>query len=177
MGVRNTSVSYGSVAKFFHWLIFFLLVGMIIFGYFLEDIPKDYKPVAYNIHKLTGLTILILMLLRGLWALSNPKPLPPFDVPVWQRWAERLVHFLLYAAIIAMPLAGWIGSIASGKPPHLGSFNVSLPIAQDKSLASAAFEVHNTTAIIIIILVSIHILAALYHYFIKKDEILGRMWP
>lgn len=177
MSLRNTTISYGSVAKFFHWLIFFLLLFMIIYGFFLESIPKDYQPIAYNIHKLTGLTILTLMILRALWALTNPKPLPPFDVPFWQQWAERLVHFLLYATIIVMPLAGWIGAVAGGRPPHIGSLNISLPIEQNKTLASTAFQIHNTIAIIIIVLVSIHILAALYHYFIKKDEILNRMMP
>src|SRR3990167_4238155 len=98
---RNSNTQYGSVAKFFHWVIFLLLFCMIIFGFLLDDIPKDYQGVAYNTHKLTGLTILCLMLLRALWALTNPKPALPSDTKPWQRTAERLVHLLLYLTIIA----------------------------------------------------------------------------
>lgn len=177
MGLRNTLIAYGSVAKFFHWLIFFLLLFMIIYGFCLGSIPKAYQAFAYNFHKLTGLTILILMFLRGLWALANPKPILPPDVPLWQQWIERFVHYLLYFVIITMPLAGWIGSVAAGRPPHLGSFQITLPIQENKALSSAAFNVHGIVAVVIIVLVSLHILAALYHHFIKKDNILRRMMP
>jgi len=177
MALRNSQVAYGSVAKFFHWLIFLLVLFMIIYGYSLQYVPKDYQAFAYNIHKLTGVTILTLMILRLLWALSNPKPLLPLDVPHWERLLERFVHALLYLVLIVMPLAGWIGSVAGGRPPHIGDINLWLPIEQNKALAEAAFNVHNTTAIIIIVLVSLHILAALYHHFIKRDDILRRMMP
>jgi cytochrome b561 len=96
---------------------------------------------------------------------------------VWQRVIERLMHFLLYAGLIIMPLAGLVGAVAGGRPPHLGNFNIVLPIAQSKALAEFAFEsIHNPLAIILIILISIHILAALFHHFIKRDDVLRRMW-
>ncbi|RDI46482.1 cytochrome b [Aquicella lusitana] len=177
MSLRNTVSTYGSVAKFFHWLIFLLLFFMIVFGFFLEDLPKDYQPVAYNLHKLTGLTILALMVLRGFWALVNPKPALPADTLAWQRMAERIVHFLFYVAVITMPLAGWIGSVAGGRPPHLGDFKFTLPIEQNKALAEAAFELHGIVAIVIIVLFVIHVTAALYHHYIKRDDVLRRMLP
>lgn len=177
MSLRNTIAAYGSVAKFFHWLIFLLLLFMIIFGYFLSSIPKDYQPMAYNIHKLTGITILTLMILRGMWALVNPKPTLPAGTLPWQHSVERAVHFLLYLVVITMPLAGWIGSVAAGRPPHLGNFEFNLPIKQNKIISETALNVHGLIAILIIVLVSVHILAALYHHFIKQDNILRRMLP
>ncbi|SRR5579883_193023 len=177
MTFRNTSTSYGSIAKFFHWLIFLLLLFMVIYGFLLGDIPKDYQPTAYNFHKLLGLTILALMILRALWAGINPKPALPFGTPSWERGVERGMHFLLYVIVMAMPLAGWIGSVAGGRPPHIGNLNITLPIAQNKPLAETLFDLHNNLAIILIILVSLHILAALYHHFIKRDDILRRMLP
>ncbi len=177
MGLKNTLNSYGSITKFFHWLIFILIFFMIIFGFLLEFVPKDYQPITYNIHKLTGLTILTLMLLRALWSSINAKPLLPFYTPAWQKIAEHVVHYSLYVVIIAMPIAGWIGSCAAGKPPHLGSFTLNLPVPQDKALVEAAFNVHMTLAFAIIVLVTIHVSAALYHHYIKKDNILRRMLP
>lgn len=177
MPLKNTMTAYGSVAKFFHWLIFLLLFFMIIFGYFLDDIPKDYQPFAYNIHKLTGLLILTLMVLRALWAMFNVKPILPMKTRTWERWAERMVHMLLYAVIIAMPLAGWIGSSAAGRPPHLGNYKLLLPVPQSKPLVESSFSVHNTLAIIIIVLFCVHVAAALFHHFIRKDDVLRRMLP
>src|SRR5260221_689168 len=104
MSLKNTLTTYGSITKFLHWLIFILIVGMLTYGYLLEDVPKNYQGLAYNIHKLTGLTILSLMVLRLIWALVNPKPILKFSNS-FEKFMERLVHWLLYAVIIMMPLA------------------------------------------------------------------------
>lgn len=174
MSIKNSASTYGSVAKFFHWLIFVLLLFMVILGYCLDDVPKLYRPFATNLHKLTGLLILLLMLLRAAWALINPKPLLP-NARAWEYWAAYSVHGLLYVTVIAMPLVGWIASNAADHPPYLGHIVFSLPIAQNKALADAAFDLHGNLAIAIIILFVIHVLAAFYHYFIKKDDVLQRM--
>lgn len=177
MAIRNTITTYGSVTKFFHWLIFLLVTFMVIFGFYIDEIPKEYRGLAFNIHKLIGLSILLLMILRLLWGLFNLKPVLPAETPHWQIFTERIVHFLLYFIIILMPISGWIGSVAGGKPPHLGAMNLDLPLAPNKFLSHFSFEVHETLALIIIGLVAIHVLAALYHEFIKKDNILRRMFP
>jgi cytochrome b561 len=177
MSIRNTNSTYGSLAKFFHWLIFALVFLMLIYGYFLDDIPKEYKPFAYNTHKLIGLSILFLMLARLCWTLINPKPQLPGTPSFWERCAERFVHYLLYIVVIAMPLSGWIGSAAAGKFPQLGGFIFTLPIAQSKDLAHQAFEWHEFLAFSILGLVAVHVLAALYHHFIRKDNVLRRMMP
>lgn len=177
MGLKNTENSYGSVAKFLHWLIFLLVFVMIVGGFCLGYVPDDYKGLVYNLHKLTGLTILSLMLIRLGWKLINVKPKLPADTTVWQRRAERAVHDLLYLLIIAMPLVGWIGSSSAGKPPHIGDIALGLPIAQNKELIETMFELHEYIAYGIIFLVSIHVLAALYHHYVKKDDVLRRMMP
>src|SRR3989338_3411295 len=118
MPIRNTKTAYGSVSKFIHWLIFILLAGMLTFGYFLDCIPKDYQATAYNLHKLTGLTILTIMLFRVVWTLSNPIPALPANVKPWEHFAEVTVRILLYISVIAMPLVCWIGSCAAGRAPH-----------------------------------------------------------
>lgn len=175
MSYRNTKTSYGSVAKWFHWAIFFLLLFQVIYGYFLDDFPKDYQPFVYNTHKLLGLLILLIMVLRLIWALMNPKPAMPIGTLIWQRWAERFVHAGLYIVVIAMPIVGLVGSDAAGRPPHIGDFKFMLPISENKDLADSAFTLHNNLAIALIALVAVHVLAALYHHFVKRDNVLRRM--
>jgi len=175
--LRNTSNSYGAVAKFLHWLIFVLVFVMIVGGFFMDDVPSDYKGMIFNLHKLTGLTILSLMVLRLLWALVNQKPSLPVSMPGWQRSAARITHVFLYLLVIAMPLVGWVGSSAGGKGPHIGDFILQLPVPQNKPLKSLMFDMHGLIAYLIIAFVSIHVLAALYHHYIKQDNVLRRMLP
>lgn len=174
---KNSSTQFGSVAKFFHWIIFLLLFCMIIFGYFLDDIPKDYQATAFNLHKLTGLTILLLMLLRMFWAFINERPALPMGTSLTAKILERVMQVVLYLVVFAMPMVGWIGSCAKGRPPHLGSVDLNLPVPLDKSLGHAMFEMHSLLAITLIVLVSLHALAALYHHFVLKDDVLKRMLP
>lgn len=177
MRLRNTTTSYGSISKLFHWLIFLLVLVMIPLGYIMGDISdKAYKAQVINIHKLIGVLILVLMLLRVMWAMSNVKPSLPFQTPTWQRIAERCMHVFLYLGLIIMPLSGLIGTVAAGRPPQLDGVSIMLPIAKNKSVAGFAFEyIHEPLAIILICLISIHIVAALYHHFVKRDDVLRRM--
>lgn len=177
MALWNTTNTYGSVAKFFHWLIFFMLLFMVTLGYCLDYFSDAYQGVAYNVHKLTGLSILILMVLRGLWALCNPKPVLPFNTPAWEGFLARSVHYLLYFVVIAMPLLGLIGSSSAGKPPHLDSISLGLPIEKNEALIDFCFTWHNRLAIALIVLFSLHVLAALYHHYIRRDAVLRRMLP
>lgn len=177
MAIRNTSTSYGSVSKWFHWIVAVLVIGMLVYGYFLGDIPKQYKGLAINIHKLTGLLILTLIILRLVWATFNVKPFLPYDPLPWQRVVEYVVHYGLYCLLIAMPLAGWIGAVTAGHPPRLGEVVFNLPLNLNKAVVHIAFQIHSLLAIALIVFVSLHILAALYHHFIKKDEVLRCMLP
>ena len=177
MQLSNTTTTYGSVSKLFHWLIFLLVLVMIAGGFFMDDVPDEYKGVIFNLHKLTGLCVLFLMILRMLWAAMNVKPSLPVATPVWQQTATRVTHYLLYLLVTAMPLVGWIGSSASRKAPHIGDITLTLPVPADKALSHAMFDVHEVIAYMIIAVFTIHVIGALYHHYIKKDDILRRMLP
>lgn len=174
--LKNTAEYYGSIAKFFHWSVAFLVFSMLCVGFsfnFIDDTTQRNSLIYF--HKLTGLGILVLMLLRLLWALASVKPLLPKDTVKWQRIAEHFVHFSLYALLIVMPVSGWVMSVASGHVPTLAGISLGLPIPENKSLAMFAFNSHFWLAIGIIVFVFVHVAAALYHHFIKKDNILRRM--
>lgn len=177
MSVFNTKESYGSLAKIFHWVIAVFVIGMLIYGFLLDSVPKEYRSAAFYSHKLLGMVILSLMLLRVLWTLLNQKPVLPFATKWWESFAERLVHYGLYLTVIAMPLVGWIGSVAAGRAPYIGDFKFNLPIEQNKALSHWMFKIHKQLAFVIIALLIIHVSAALYHHFVRKDVVLKRMLP
>jgi len=179
MALRNSSAQYGSVAKFFHWLVFFFVLGLLIVGSLMGYLGDDsaIKGQVYNIHKLFGLTVLSLMVLRLGWTLMNPKP-GLENVSAWERVAERWVHGSLYLFLLAMPVSGWVMSTAEGYNPHLFALSMPAPgIVKDEAVGDFFGGVHYYLAWTILIVLSIHLLAALKHHYIDKDNVLRRMMP
>lgn len=177
MAIRNTTSNYGSVSKFFHWTVFILVTLMLCFGFFLHLLPSTMKATSYNLHKLTGLGILLLMILRSIWTIINPKPTLPKTVPLWEVASARISHLLLYVLLLIMPLSGWIMASAANKPPVLLGQRLMLPIYPHHQLKHMMNQAHEIIAWLIIITISIHICAALRHHFVLKNNVLKRMLP
>jgi len=86
------------------------------------------------------------------------------------------VHGLLYVGMIAIPMAGWLGSSAAGfSVSPFGLFTLPDLVGKDKALSKEMFELHEVFAFIVMGLVVFHIGAALYHQFVQKDNLLARM--
>ena len=96
MSFRNAASSYGSMAKWLHWLIaVWVLVAYVVILY-LTSRTAQRPPPGLNYHKVIGFTILIPVLLRVAWRTMNPKPLLPNVMPHWQKWASHGIHSALY---------------------------------------------------------------------------------
>lgn len=180
MSAKNTTSSFGFVAKSFHWVISFLIIAMLVFGYFLENYnDTPIQEIVYNTHKTIGIIILTLVVMRLGWRWFNIQPGYSSTLPPAYKIIVRLAHYAIYLVIIAMPISGWVMATAAGHVPHfLGWFYFPMPgISLNEQLAGQAFQVHNTLAIILIVLVSLHVLAALFHHIVLKDNVLKRMLP
>jgi cytochrome b561 len=177
--LRNTFYSYGAVSKFLHWLTAVCVLLMLLVGYFMDDISSPaLQNQVYNLHKLMGLFILFLMLVRLIWRLTNPLPWMPPRMNRLETAFARLIQRLFYPVLILMSLAGWAMSTAFGYPPHIGILNLPLPgLAQHANWAPFLAKAHETLGYVIIGLLSLHVAGALKHFFINKDGILQRMLP
>lgn len=175
MALKNTTEKYGSIAKFLHWLTALLIIVMLFIGYFMDNWGSA---AIYNLHKLIGLSILGLVLVRALWAIINRRPRLPDDMNKLEKFLAHCVQGLLYLCMFVMPLSGWAMSTAAGHYPHIGSMIFPLPgIPLNQTLAGNLFAIHSTSAIILITLISLHILGALKHHFIDKNTVLKKMLP
>jgi len=189
MPAGNTTLRYGTVAMSLHWLIAATVIANIAIGLIMSDLPRT-DPTKFQLiglHKSIGLTVLTLSVLRLVWRWVNPVPPPPPGLSSLMKFAGRAVHFILYFLIVAVPLAGWlmvsVGSM--GHPtPVFGLFGwPSFPVLADMSRSAGhpyheAFEfIHVLLAWGMIVLVPIHIAAALYHQFVRGDDVLLRMLP
>ena len=179
MSLPSVITGYSPLSKWFHWIIAMVVIAMLSFSFFLDDMPNQYQPSAYMIHKSLGLTVLFLVFLRLIWIQYTGKPPLPTTVPAWQKFAARMVQYTLYFFLIAMPLSGWLMSVFADKIPiYFGLFPVPFPGAHpDKILSKLMDQSHKTIAWILIVLIVLHVLGAVKHHYIDKDNVLRRMLP
>jgi cytochrome b561 len=168
---------YTRTAMLLHWLLALAIVLTFSFGLYMVELPfSPQRLKQYNWHKWAGMTILILSALRLLWRLTHPAPALPAHLPAWQRLASGSTHGLMYALFFAIPLVGWTYSSALGFPIVLyGVFEMPNFVSRDTELAATLKLTHKYLAYSLATLVTIHVLAALQHHFLLKDDLLARM--
>lgn len=171
--------TYTGIAKTFHWLVFALMSGAFVVGFYMGDLPMSPQKLQWvSWHKWCGVTIFVLVLLRLSWRLMNPPPPQTASMSRWQLQASEIMHRLLYVLMLAMPLSGWLMSSAKGVPTvWFGLIQLPDLLEKNKPLGKALEEVHETLAYIILVFVTVHVLAALKHHFIDRDNVLARMLP
>ncbi|WP_163264944.1 cytochrome b [Chelativorans alearense] len=178
--IRNTKDGYGLLAIAFHWAIAVLILGQIGLGLTMVRVAD--QRLAFNLiqwHKSLGLLILALIVLRLLWRLANPRPLPLASLRRWEKAASTAVHRLLYAVFLILPLSGWalVSASVLGIPTLVFGLLVlpHLPVGVSEAGETFWRLLHRSLAYTAIALVAVHMLAALRHHFILKDGVLRRM--
>jgi cytochrome b561 len=161
-----------------HWLIALGIIGMLGLGLYMVGLPKGLpiKSTLINLHKSLGMTVFLLVLLRiGARSVLHRPPLPP--MPAWQRAAARTTQGLLYVGMVAMPLAGYLGSSFN----RYGTRFWGIPLPKwgwdDPHLRELFFGIHQVIGYALIALIVLHVAGALKHQWIDRDNLLARMLP
>jgi cytochrome b561 len=171
------SQRYTTVAVVLHWIVALVVIGQFALGWLMQEIPKSppgQRAAVFNVHKSIGITILALMLVRLAWRYTHPPPaLPP--MPRWQARTALANHRFLYALLIAMALAGYLGSSFSGYPVRF--FGIALPswAAKNDALKELMSNVHLVCAWLLAAAVVLHLAAVAKHALVDRDAILARM--
>jgi cytochrome b561 len=178
MILRSSDRQWGSVAKFFHWIIALAILGNGTFGLLMDLASSPMQKINWlAVHKSIGLTVLALALLRILWRWSDRRPVEE-PVPRWQQLSARAVHGVLYVMIVAMPLSGWWFNSISGKPLQwFKLFNLPALVAENQDLKDFAHGVHEYLFWFLMLVLVTHVGAALKHHVFEKDNVLRRMLP
>jgi len=171
--LKNTSSQYGLITKIFHWLLAPALIGLLLEGFIMTSLP--FRLELYYWHKSIGVTILCLVVLRFLWKMINITLNPPSSIPYWQVLASKFTHLILYLCMLVMPFTGLFMSRFGGYPINVFNLFTIEPYEKNLELARLFNKIHTTTAFIFCGLITLHILAALYHHFILKDNLLARI--
>jgi cytochrome b561 len=112
---------YTRVAIVLHWAIAAFIVFNLCIGFFMEGWPPPIRMMAVMLHSSSGLTVLGLTVARVVWRLLNEPPQYPAGMKRWERHTAHFVHFLLYAAMVLMPLSGWAILSAHSPPGSRGA--------------------------------------------------------
>ena len=176
---RNSTSSYGAVAKFLHWGIVILIIVQYFLAEASEELPDGPgKLDMITRHKSLGMLLLLLALARIGWKLANRGLPPPVPMPNAQRIAAAAGHGLLYLLLLAQPISGWMMSSAAGYPVSLfGLFEFPARVGENHDLHESLEEVHEVLFTVLAVVAVLHAVAALYHHFFVKDDTLRRMLP
>jgi len=162
-----------------HWLIAVLMVFLLVFG---EDLIEQEHGVQMGpaLHVSIGVTILFLTILRLLWRLANPPPAYPAGMVWWEKLAAKITHLLFYVLLIVIPISGWLAIPEFLEDEHMrGDLTIfgqfPLPVAPNIDLSMD--DVHELASNFTIALLLMHVLAALKHHFINRDDVLLRILP
>lgn len=183
MAFANTPQSYGSLARILHWLIALLIFAAIGLALYAQSQPRgtgaEVARVAtlYSLHKTIGVAAFFAAVLRLLWAMAQPRPGALHPERRLETFVAAAVHWSLYAALLIMPVSGWLGHAAlDGFAPILWPFGQSLPfVPKSDALARVFFSVHGAASKLLYASVGLHMLGALKHALIDRDGTLARM--
>lgn len=176
--IRNAKDSWGWPARALHWMVALLAIMTFALGLWMGEVPsRADRPYYIAIHASLGITLLIILTARLVWALANTTPAPPSGTPVWQVRAARITHISLYAVTFIVVLFGWllVGSMHPPIVPQAFGF-LPVPAPLDVGAYDDFFEeAHELVAYALIALASVHALAALWHHYVMHDDTLRRM--
>ncbi len=173
---------YTTVAIILHWLIAILLIVMLVIG---EGWIKDQtwmKPVVPGsnpgLHASIGFLILLLTIARLAWRLMNP---PPADVPMpaWQAKASHALHWAFYAVLFLIPLSGLaeLGKTIAKRHPEYANLTFFSLFPIPYFSMDWFGNLHDVFTKLAWALLAVHVIAALKHQFIDKDNLIRRMMP
>lgn len=175
---------YSNTAIALHWAIALLVLGNIAGGLYMSSLfdSGDPQKIAQGaeiagLHKPFGLTILALTVWRVVLRLREGFMALPAHMKRWEIVLARFTHIGFYVLLLALPLTGWAFAVTAERPlEYFGLFDVPLsPFAE--SARDVLHEVHEGAGKAAAALVVLHVLGAVKHHFLDRDDVVARMLP
>jgi cytochrome b561 len=196
--MKQTPSRYTKTAIVLHWLIAIFIALMFVLGWYMAELPKEApKQMAYdlfdlgvytwqvaeeisprtfyfNLHKSLGLTVLALIVLRILWRITHKPPAALSSYKAIEKKVATATHHSLYLLMLAVPVTGL--TMAINSKYGVKWFGIDVIAGLDNKPVRDFFEcTHEFVGIVLLVLIGIHLLGALKHKFIDKDNTMSRM--
>lgn len=170
----NTRYTYDFMMRLLHWGMGIMFIAMLALGFCMGGIEAPLKWKLYSLHKSCGVTFIVLIIFRLFWRLTHkPSHLTHSNI---LNILSSMGVLWLYVGMLAMVMSGYVMSAAGGYPIEwFGLVKLPLLFEANKQLSSLARNIHAWGGISLACLIGVHILAAFYHHFIRKDRVLLAM--
>lgn len=182
MNIKNTHAEYGLVAKLLHWLIALITFGLFGLGLWMTGLTyyDSWYVTGPRIHESIGVLLFFALLFRLLWRKINTRPSALSTHTQMEKIGAKLAHFSMNILLLVITISGYFIVTAKGDPLTVyGLFELPASITNNQAnidnLEDSAGKVHFYLAWAVIIIASLHALAAIKHHFIDKDKTLSRM--
>ncbi len=178
-GLAASRYSLGAIVL--HWLIAVLIALNFAAAWVAESLTKPQHAQVMANHKAIGITVLLLTLVRLAWRAGHRPPPLAESLMAWEVAMARVVHGLIYLLMLGIPLSGWAmhSAFSGGKP--VAMFGLigfpGLPLAASKALGELFGAIHGNLTTLMLVLLALHVGAALKHQFFDRDGTLQRMLP
>ena len=179
--LEKENTGYTRIAKWLHWSMAFIWMaswGLGILATHWRDTLNPQHELTF-LHKALASTLLLMIVARVTWRLKSPQPALPESMSALAKRGAMIGHILLYAiALIALPLSGWYWSSVADKPILVAGLFLLPPLVDPApDLYDLAKYIHTWTSWFCGALIGGHLLVALKHHFVDKDNILAGMLP
>jgi cytochrome b561 len=174
--------TYSVAARRFHWWTVLLVVTQVPLGLYMAyrgnvlDLWDGLTNALYSSHKLLGVVIFLLVLARLLYRLGHGAPPDEPTITWWQKAGAHFNHWGLYLVLLVVPALGYLGVSLYPALDIFGLFSLPGIVAPNQDAAARVFYWHFVGAIVLVLLIGMHVGAALFHYLIRRDGVLRRMW-
>lgn len=172
--MSNEITKWSIMTRIFHWgTVILLFVTWLMISL---DGNINSTLDFLDLHKAFGTTVLLFVAARILNRLSSQAP-PAVPMPKWQHQISHITHWSLYLLLLAMPIAGILTSLYGNHPISMfGLFDIPVMITPDRKTAHLFENIHKDILwVALLIMTGLHVVGALYHQFIQKDNLIARM--
>jgi cytochrome b561 len=178
---------YSPVAILFHWVMAVLVTFQLAWGWWMGQLPAGGdKVLAHDLHYGVGVLMLLLTLGRSAWRLLAPGPINDADKPGWESTAATILQWLFYLCLFGLPISGWAMISATAREQDLSAIGLipwplmplqDLSAVQAWKMEAVAGWLHDGLIITLLLLIPVHVGAALKHQIIDRDDVLHGILP
>ncbi|HBN6068471.1 cytochrome b [Enterobacter cloacae] len=166
---------FNTLARSLHWLMAAMILAMLFIGAAMMT-SLHHRIWLIDLHRPLGIAILLLAVIRLANRVFSRTPPLPADLPVWQVFAAKASHWVLYALMLTMPLLGWAQLSAAGVPIVMfDGFNLSPIVPANPAVYAWCHDAHRLLARVLFAVVLVHLSAALVHAWIYRDAVFASM--
>ena len=170
---------FDRATRLMHWLTAGLVLCVFALAFTIDLATSRAAHTAIlQLHRSVGLTIWLLTLFRLGWRHFAQYPDWPSDMSRTMRVAAATSEYALYALLLAQPILGVLQTNAHGD--HVNWFLIGqLPalIEKNRPLAQQLLSAHKAVGFSLLGLIALHVSAALFHHFWRRDDTLTAMLP